>query len=146
MDIKHFKNMKKILANFMVLSFLLSFALIANAASTTGHSESSSFWPLLQCGNAGQPECDLTEAVITINRVINWFISISISVMAITFSVAGARILLHPDQAGEREKAKEMFRKTIIGMFIVLCAWLIIHKAVSVLVSNPTSALRFLGK
>ncbi len=79
-----------------------------------------------------------------INTIINWFIGVSVSVAAITFSIAGANILLHPDNPAERTKAWGMFTKTVWGMLIVLCAWLIVHTIVSALVRSDTGALRFL--
>ena len=80
-----------------------------------------------------------------INNVINWFIGISVSVAAITFAIAGAKILFNPGNSGKRTEAIEMFKKTIIGMFIVLGAWLVVHTIISTLVSPSTNALRFLG-
>jgi hypothetical protein len=152
------KKITKILIGAIVFIFILSFSsmvfadtpgvcsdtdssLYSNVNTTTG----SQFWPIVQCGNAGEHCCDFTEFAIMINRIINWFISISVSVAAITFSIAGANMLLHPDNAGEREKAKSMFIKTIIGMLIVLGAWLIIHTIITSLVSSSTNALRFLN-
>ena len=81
-----------------------------------------------------------------INDIINWFITISVSIAAITFAIAGGRMLMNPENSGEREKAKEMFKKTVIGMLIVLGAWLIVHTIVTTLVAtnDPTNALRFL--
>jgi hypothetical protein len=81
-----------------------------------------------------------------INNVIQWFLGISVSVAAITFSIAGANMLMHPNQPDEIKKAKEMFRKTVVGMLIVLGAWLIVHTIVKTLVTNEaTKALRFLS-
>jgi hypothetical protein len=89
--------------------------------------------------------CDFNALVRMVNFVINWFVGISISVAAITFAVAGGKMLLHPDQEGEREAAKEMFKKTIIGMLIVLGAWLVVHTVVGALTSGSgATPLRFL--
>lgn len=80
------------------------------------------------------------------NNILNWFISISVSVATITAIYAGANILLHPENPDEIKKGKEMLKKTVIGMLIILAAWLVVHTIVSALVSNSSSALRFLGK
>ena len=80
-----------------------------------------------------------------INTIIDWFIGMSGVVAAITFSIAGANILLHPDNPEELKKAKSMFTKTIIGMLIVLGAWLVVHTIVVALVDPKINALRFLG-
>ncbi len=119
--------------------------------SQTPHSELNSFWPLVQCGGTNQngtkqPVCNFAEAAILVNRILNWFISMSGVVAAITFSIAGGKMLLNPENAGERADAMAMFQKTIVGLLIVLGAWLAIHTVVSTLVNKDTDALRFLDK
>ena len=78
------------------------------------------------------------------NNIINWFVGISIAVAAITFSIAGAEILFHPESSGKIEDAKKMLWKTVQGMFIILIAWLVIHTVIATLVNPSTGALRFL--
>lgn len=112
--------------------------------SEAPHSSATKLTPLIQCGGTGQPCCDFTEAAILVNRIINWFLSIAVVVAAITFSVAGANILLNPDNAGKREEAKKMFFKTIQGIVIILISWLVINTLVKTLVNTSTDALRFL--
>ena len=79
-----------------------------------------------------------------INNIITWFLSLSAVVAAITFSIAGGKMLLNPENSGEREAAKEMFKKTVIGMIIILIAWLVVHSIIAALVGTGTGALRFL--
>lgn len=78
-----------------------------------------------------------------INNIINWFIGISVSVAACTFAYAGAQMLLNPGVESKRSEAKEMFRKTIWGMVIILGAWVVVHSVVSTFITTP-GALRFL--
>ena len=65
-------KLHKILVSLSVFVFIASFAVFTYAAS---YSNSSDFWPLVQCGNTGQHDCDFVEATILVNRIINWFIS-----------------------------------------------------------------------
>jgi len=99
--------------------------------------------PLIQCGNAGQPCCNVTELFTLINRIINWFLKIAGSIAAVTFTIAGVNILMHPDKPEEISKARSMFTKTIVGLIIVLLSWLVFHTVLSTLIDQ--SALRFLG-
>jgi hypothetical protein len=99
---------------------------------------------LVQCGNPGQDPCDFTQLVLMINRIIDWFIGISVSIAAIMFSISGARMLMNPENSDERGKAKEMFKKTIMGMLFILLAWLVVRGIVTALVDPSTNALRFL--
>lgn len=83
-----------------------------------------------------------------INTIINRFILLSVSIAAITFSYAGAQMLMHPENPAKREEAIDMFQKTAIGLLVVLGAWLFVHTIVTALLSNstgPTGALRFLS-
>ncbi len=112
-------------------------------SDTGDHSDKSKWLPIIQCGNAGQHCCDVTEFFILINRIINWFLSISGSIAAITFSIAGIKILFNPSKPEQISEGWAMFRKTVIGMIIILCAWLVIHTVISALVAPY--ALRFLG-
>jgi hypothetical protein len=121
------------------------------STAVSDYSLSSKLYPLIQCGgiNAnGSPQhcCDFKEATILIDRIISWFISISASVAAITFSIAGAKILLNPGNVEVRSQSIDMFKKTVIGMLIILGAWLLIHTLITTFVTNPNSALRFFAK
>ena len=154
------KNKYKIISGVIIFIFVLSFAtmvyadaatlnsataqtqaqtdtLAKNYCSTTaGHSDPKSYWPLIQCGGSGQPCCDFNEAAILVNRILNWFLDIAATVAAITFAIAGANILLHPDDPAKITEGWDMFKKTAIGLFIVLIAWLAIHTAVGAII-NP---------
>ena len=82
-----------------------------------------------------------------INTILKWFIDMSVAVAAITFSIAGGKMLLNPENASKRTEAIEMFKKTVVGLLIVLGAWLAIHTVITILVPNSTGstgALRFL--
>ncbi len=81
-----------------------------------------------------------------INTIINWFISMAAVVAAITFSIAGGQMLLNPENPAKRTEAIKMFQKTVIGLLIVLGAWLIVHTIVAALVKPDMGALRFLSK
>ena len=104
------------------------------------------FAALVTCGNPGQPQCDFNQFAILVNNIINWFLGISVSVAAVMFSIAGGRMLMNPENTGEREKAKTMFKNAIIGMLIILFAWTVVHAVIGTLVDPKTGALRFLGK
>jgi len=102
------------------------------------------FWPLIQCGHAGQHCCDFKEAEILINRVINWFLSMAIIIMGGTLTYAGVNIIFNPGNATVLKESQEMFKKSIIGLFIVLFAWLIIHTIITALVNPSVNADRFM--
>lgn len=116
---------------FAALPFI---ALAASTSSGTGG--------LVPCTN----NCSFSDLTGLINGIIKWFLGISASVATVTFAIAGAKILLHPDSDTERTEAKSMFVKTAIGLLIVLCAWLVIHTVILALANPGTNALRFFAK
>jgi len=123
----------KNLSLFVFSLALISFPYIVSAAG------------LVPCGNPGEPACNFSSLTGLINGIINWFLGISVTVAAITFAIAGARMLFNPGKEAEQTAAKDMFFKTIIGLFIILCAWLVIHTIIATLVPSGNGALRFLG-
>jgi di/tricarboxylate transporter len=103
--------------------------------------ETSSRFHVVQCKT---DPCTFEDAIEIINRLVNWFVSIAATIGAITVAYAGAQILLNPGNAGKLEDAKKMFYKTLIGLFWLLAAWLVIYTIIDKFVSPSTNALRFL--
>ena len=101
---------------------------------------------LVLCDGTAANPCNFDALVLMINNGLTWFVGMSATIAAITFSIAGAKMLLNPESDSEREAAKEMFKKTVIGLVIVLGAWLFINTIISTLVSDKIDALRFLNK
>jgi hypothetical protein len=78
-----------------------------------------------------------------ISNIITRIIQLSATIAAITFSYAGAQMLMHPDEESKRSEAKEMLIKTVWGMFIILGAWLVVNTVINTLVNSNITALRF---
>ncbi|MFA5764055.1 MAG: pilin [Candidatus Paceibacterota bacterium] len=123
------KNQYKILSVSVSIALLLP--IVAFAAG------------LVPCGGFGEPVCDFKQLAIMINNFVNWFLGISVSIAAITFAVAGGKMLLNPENESNRTDAKEMFKKTAMGLVIILVAWLVVHTVIVALVNRNVGALRF---
>ena len=89
-------------------------------------------------------ETGFTALAGMINTIIKWFVGMSATIAAISFSIAGAQMLLHPEEESKLSEAKAMFAKTFWGILIVIGAWLIVNTIITTLVSDSDSALRFL--
>jgi len=104
---------------------------------------------LLFAGQGGQglvpcqDNCTFQDLFKLFNNIVNGFLTIAVSIAAITFAIAGGRILLNPENSGEREKAKEMFKKSIYGLIIIMVAWLAVRAVVSFLTGSQ-AFLQFL--
>jgi hypothetical protein len=99
---------------------------------------------LVPCDGSSLYPCDFKAFVGMINGFIQWIIGISATIATITFAVAGIRILLHPDNPGERGAAIDMFKKSVIGLVVLLCAWVIVHFIIVELTQNSSTYLKFL--
>ena len=101
-----------------------------------------SYAAIVNCGNTVvggvTKACSFNDAVNLINNGIKLIIGYSAVIATITFTIAGARILLKPDNSGEREAAKEMFWKTVKGFFFLFCGFLIVKLIVQGLGVNET--------
>lgn len=91
------------------------------------------------------PSCSFDDVAKLINNIVNTFLSLSGGVATVTFVIAGAKMLMNPDNPGKRGEAVEMLKKTVIGMVLILGSWLIVHTLISFVSSDSNSALRFLG-
>ena len=105
-----------------------------------------SFAGIVPCDGVGVDKpCDFNAFVGMINGARDWVIGIAGVIATVTFAIAGVRILTNPDNPGERSKAIEMFKKSIYGMILLLCAWVIIYTVVNgVTKSNGPNYLKFL--
>lgn len=108
------------------------------------------FLPLIASAQGLVPcsgtDCNFDSIIQLVNNAINYFLTIAASVAAVTFAIAGGKMLLNPNNPGERTKAKSMFKNTIIGLIIVLCAWLAVYTVIKWIAPNADYALRFLSK
>ncbi len=105
----------------------------------------ASFMPDCVTGTGNGTTCGFSDLIQLVNSAISWFLGVAIAAAAITFAIAGAKMLFNPGNAGKRSEAIEMFKKTVIGLVIVLAAWLIVHTIVSVFVTGGNPFI-FIGK
>ncbi len=122
------KLFKKIFLVLVIFSPLISLAAIVPDCVT---------------GSGNGVDCGFSDLVKMFNSFIDWFLGISSVLATITCVMAGAKILLNPSNPGERTKAIGMFTKALIGIAIVLLAWIVMKTAIGVLVNPNTGALRF---
>lgn len=98
---------------------------------------------LIPCGNSGQPSCDFNMLIKLVQNIINFLVYMAAPVAAVAFAWAG---VLYLTAAGDEKRigqAHTIFTDVLIGLGIVLSAWLIVKLIVTGLgVNAKLSPLR----
>jgi hypothetical protein len=143
--------MKKLLSSSKFLGAVVALLifvvpLVSSAISFDPVNYASQFnFGLVNCGNPNQAPCDFNSFVYMLNGIINWFIAIAVSIAALTFAYAGYKILVSGSSSSELNNAKEMLRKSVYGMVLLLGCWLIIYVIMNSLTKGG-DLLKFLQK
>ncbi len=82
---------------------------------------------LVPCGGAGQPECNACHIVQLAEKVINFIVTISFVVAALLFAYAGFLFFTGGADPGKITNARSIFTNTIVGIVIILTAWLLVN-------------------
>jgi hypothetical protein len=104
------------------------------------------YTPLITCDGSAAKPCNFAAFILTINRIINWIISIALVIFTISAIWGGFLYMTSGAKPGNKEKAKSILWSTLSGFVIILVAWLIVYTIVHYLVDpqEESSILRFL--
>jgi hypothetical protein len=94
------------------------------------------------------PNCDWNALIKLGQNILNFMVTISVFVAAIMFAYAGWLFFSDSGNASNIEKGKKIFGAIVIGLIIVLIAWLVIDTLLQTLTGrgldersqNPTGA------
>ncbi len=110
----------------LIAIFLL---LITSAASAQG---------LVQCGNPGQPACNLCSFLELVKNIINFAIQITFAFAGL-FITWGAFVIMTAGGSESRvEDGKKMMFTAVIGLVIILTSWLILGTAIQIITGSPS--------
>jgi hypothetical protein len=99
---------------------------------------------LVPCGGgSGEPECSVCDLVTLADNVINFIIQLSFVISALLFAYAGFLFFTAGADPGKVTSARKIFTNAIIGIIIILTAWLLVNVLLTVLTGD--SAGRFTG-
>jgi len=86
-------------------------------------------------------DCDFNDLVTVAQNLITNLIIISTFLAAIAFAYAGFILLASGGSESQKTKAKEVFKKVLIGYLWILGAWLLVYTITSVLLDPGYSIL-----
>jgi len=94
---------------------------------------------IVQCGSANQPACGLCDIATLAQNVLNTGIFIAVFLSAILFAWAGWKYVT-AGGGGDVSSAREIFTNVLVGLVIILAAWLIVDTIMRTLV-NPSASI-----
>lgn len=115
---------------------MFALLVVPTAASAAG---------FIPCGGDGQPECQACHFVELGNKLIVWLIGILMVVFAFIMATAGWGLVTSGGNPQAKTAAKDKFTNAIIGLVIVLAAWLLIDTLMKMLLTPGAKSLTTLG-
>lgn len=117
--------------SFALLVFLTAPAIVSSAVMPG---------PIVTCNGAvagnGLPACTVCNIAQVAQNVLNTGIFVAVFLSAILFAWAGFKYLTNVANSGGVSEAKTLFGNVLIGLLIILGAWLVIDTIMRTLV-NP---------
>lgn len=124
---------RKILSGIFLLTFL--FLLIPPVlAADTG---------IVPCGHDGKA-CTLCDLIVGFKKLFDYGITTIIIICLVCATFAGVMYIVSSGNESGMESAKAFLRGSLIGLAIVLCAWVIVNTVITVLM--PTQDDLGIGK
>ena len=113
-------------------------ALATSAALDTSKDVVSTFSGsrLVPCGTKSSStyDCDWSKLIILANNIVTFLVWLSMFLAILAFCYAGFLYMTAFGEMGKIEQAHGIFKSTMVGLFFVLCGWLIIATILKVLV------------
>ncbi|HED37915.1 MAG TPA: hypothetical protein ENI76_06695 [Ignavibacteria bacterium] len=79
------------------------------------------------------PDCNLCDVAKLAENSISFIVQISFVISALLFTYAGFLFLTAGADSGKVSSARKIFTNTIIGIVIILTAWLVVNVILTVL-------------
>ncbi|HEY4509124.1 MAG TPA: hypothetical protein VJC13_02475 [Candidatus Paceibacterota bacterium] len=80
-----------------------------------------------ECGDGPTAgDCSFQDLVAATKNVTNFGAKFAISFSVVILALVGGRYMFYADNAGERKKTHAMLTSVVIGIVVILAAWLIV--------------------
>lgn len=110
---------KKYTPGVLIVTFVVFFLVLLDPTPASAQS----FRGFLNCDGV---DCSLCNFVETVNRVISWLIGILMMLFAVLMMKAGFELVASRGNTAALTAAKDSFTNAIIGLVIILSAWIIV--------------------
>lgn len=118
---------KKLLlvVNFLLAGFL--FLLPAAAAAQTD---------FVTCSGSLTDPCSACDLVAMMNTIIGWLMAVAVIIATMLIAYAGLKLATSRGDVTRRESAKAIFINTIVGLALLLLAWVLVDTIMKVLLDQ----------
>jgi len=96
---------------------------------------------LIVCDGTVADPCTFSDLITLAQNLINALITISTLLATAAFAYAGFILLTSGGNESAKTRAKEIFRKVLVGYLWILGAWLLVYTITSVLLNPGYSIL-----
>jgi hypothetical protein len=93
---------------------------------------------LVPCGNEGQLMCNACFFVNMMQGIMVWLVGIMIAVITFVFAWAGLKIVMSGGESGSISEARSMMTNAVVGLIILLSAWLVVDTVLKIIVESRT--------
>lgn len=131
--------------NKLYLGLIILFVAFTLVGFVVPVAQAQSVSDLVPCGDAGRPACTFKDLAVLISAVIK-FLIFKVGIVLATGIIiwGGVMYVLYPYKPGYKDTAKKMMTGAIVGLLIMMGAYLIVKTLVTNLVgpspadANPT--------
>lgn len=81
---------------------------------------------IVPCGGPGQPSCNICHLTKLAENVIEFIVKMAFVIAALLFAAAGFLFFTAGANEGNVTKARSIFTNVLVGIIIILTAWLVI--------------------
>ncbi len=124
--------MKRFVVSTFLL-FLLISPILVSAQATGG---------LVPCSG---PDCLACHVVSLGQNLLTWFITVMVSVIALVFAWGGLKMVMSAGNTEGITQAKGMMTNAIVGLVIMLSAWLIVDTIMKLVITDDATVKKDLG-
>ena len=137
------------------LLIVLAFAVVVFFGANLAHAvDLKTLWSdnsqLVPCGtksdssswvadSGGSKECGWADLIILANNIVRFLVFFSVILATMAFCYAGFLYITAFGESGKIEQAHTIFKSALIGVFFVLCGWLIIATILKVLIGDVSN-------
>ena len=95
---------------------------------------------VVSCGGPGERACEFCDFATMAQATFNIIIGILVVIAGIIFAIAGLFLIVSRGDNAYREQAKNLMVNTVVGLLLVLVAWLLIDIIMKTLVDEESVA------